>query len=116
MDADQRGQAAAAIDRMLQWSLTQSLQPDGSFTTPGGFDSSVSDAQYYGVSLLTKAGYCSTRPAFWTDRTWPDAHDTCCRVEARLATLDRDIPAAEAARPRLAEAYPRCGAAGASGN
>ena len=75
MDDAQRGQAAAAIERMLHWSLTQSLQPDGSFTTPGGFDSSVSDAQYYGVSLLTKAGYCSTRPAFWTDRGWPDAKD-----------------------------------------
>ena len=115
MDAAQRAEAAAAIDRMLQWSLTRSLQPDGSFVTPGGFDSSVSDAQYYGVSLLTKAGFCSIRPAFWTDRTWPEAQSTCCRIAARLAKLDADIPAAEAARRRLAEAYPRCEAGTASG-
>ncbi len=110
MDAAQRAQAADAIQRMLQWSLTESLQPDGSFTTPGGFDSSVSDAQYYGVSLLTKAGYCSSNKPFWSDRTWPEAHATCCRIAARLTRLDPNVPAAEAARRRLAEAYPGCSA------
>ena len=85
--------------------------PDGAFTTPGGFDSSVSDVQYYGVSLLTKAGYCAKIPAFWTDRTWPDAAATCCRIAHRLDGLRSEIPAAEAARRRLAEAYPGCGAA-----
>ena len=109
MDEAQRTDAAAAIQRMLDWSLTESLQDDGTFVTPGGFDSSVSDAQYYGVSLLTKAGYCSTKPPFWTDRSWPDAHATCCRIAARLDRLDAEIPAAEAARRRLAEAYPNCG-------
>ena len=111
MDEAQRAQAAQAIQRMLDWSLAQSLQPDGSFVTPGGFDSSVSDAQYYGVSLLTKAGYCSTKPPFWTDRSWPEAKSTCCRIAARLEQLDAEIPAAEAARRRLAEAYPGCPAA-----
>lgn len=108
MDDGQRVLSAAAIERLLQWSLRDSLQPDGTFTTPGGFDSSVSDAQYYGVSLLTKAGYCATRPPFWTDRTWPERAETCCRIADRLARLDADIPAAEAARRRLAEAYPLC--------
>ena len=111
MDEAQRAQASSAIERMLDWSLQQSLQPDGSFVTPGGFDSSVSDAQYYGVSLLTKAGYCSTWPPFWTGRSWPEARDTCCRIAARLDRLDAEIPAAEAARRRLAEAYPACGKA-----
>ena len=60
MDETQRAQASAAIGRLLDWSLTESLQPDGAFAAPAGFSSSVSDAQYYGVSLLTKAGYCSS--------------------------------------------------------
>ena len=50
MDDAQRTRSAAAIERMVQWSLRESLEPDGPFTTPGGFDSSVSDAQCYGVS------------------------------------------------------------------
>ena len=60
MGEAERAQASAAIARLLDWSLTESLQPDGAFAAPAGFSSSVSDAQYYGVSLLTKAGYCST--------------------------------------------------------
>jgi hypothetical protein len=100
---------------MLDWSLGQSLQPDGSFATPGGFDSSIADAQYYGVSLLTKAGYCSAKPAFWTDRSWPEAHETCCRIARRLDGLDKEVPAAEAARQRLMEAYPSCRTTAADG-
>jgi hypothetical protein len=108
MDEAQRAQAARAIAGLLDWSLTQSLQPDGSFAAPVGFSSSVSDAQYYGVSLLTKTGYCATHTPFWTDRTWPDAKATCCRIADRLRSFSTQIPAAEAARHRLAEAYPLC--------
>ena len=115
MDEAQRAQAAAAIGRLVDWSLGESLQPDGAFAAPAGFSSSVSDAQYYGVSLLTKAGYCSDRPPFWTDRTWPEAHDTCCRIARRLDGFSAQIPAAEAARRRLKEAYPSCSTATAEG-
>ena len=109
MDEAQQAQAAAAIERLLAWSLGESLQADGLFVAPPGFSSSVSDAQYYGVSLLTKAGYCATKPPFWADRTWPEAHATCCRIAQRLEGFSSSVPAAEAARQRLAEAYPRCG-------
>ena len=108
MDEAQRAQASRAIAGLLDWSLTESLQPDGSFAAPAGFSSSFSDAQYYGVSLLTKAGFCSTKPAFWTDRAWPEAKDTCCRIATRLTELSAQIPAAQAARARLAEAFPLC--------
>ena len=108
MDATQRAAAGEAIQGLLDWSLDQSLQADGSFLASAGFASSVSDAQYYGVSLLTKTGYCSTRPAFWTDRVWPEAKDTCCRIARRLTLFSAQIPAAQAARARLAEAFPLC--------
>jgi hypothetical protein len=110
MDEAQRAQAAAAIGELLDWSLTESLQPDGLFAAPIGFSSSVSDAQYYGVSLLTKTGYCNTEPPFWTDRRWPEAEATCCRIAARLRDFQTVVPAAEAARQRLATAYPVCAA------
>ena len=115
MGEAQRAQASAAIGRLLDWSLTESLQPDGAFAAPAGFSSSVSDAQYYGVSLLTKTGYCSDQPAFWTDRSWPEARSTCCRIAERLQGFSAQIPAAEAARRRLAEAYPGCGTAAQGG-
>ena len=113
MDAAQRTQAATAIQDLLDWSLSpDSLDADGSFVTRMNFDSSVSDAQYYGVSLLTKAGYCSTQRPFWTARTFPEARDTCCRIAARLQSLSAEVPAAQAARDRLASAFPLCGDAG----
>ena len=115
MGEAERAQASAAIARLLDWSLTESLQPDGAFAAPAGFSSSVSDAQYYGVSLLTKTGYCSDQPAFWTDRSWPEARSTCCRIAERLRGFSARIPAAEAARRRLAEAYPACGTAAQGG-
>lgn len=116
MDEGQQAQAARAIAELLDWSLAESLQPDGSFAAPPGFSSSVSDAQYYGVSLLTKAGYCSAKAPFWTDRTWPKAEATCCGIAERLRGFSIQIPAAEAARRRLAEAYPICAAgSGTSG-
>jgi hypothetical protein len=115
MDEALRAQAARAIAGLLDWSLAESLQPDGSFAAPVGFSSSVSDAQYYGVSLLTKSGYCAVRAPFWTNRTWPDAGATCCRIAERLRHFSTQIPAAEAARRRLAEAYPGCPAAPATG-
>jgi hypothetical protein len=108
MDETQRAQAARAVTELLHWTLTDSLQPDGSFAAPAGFSSSVSDAQYYGVSLLTKTGYCSTARPFWTELTWPEAKTTCCRIAERLRGFSAQIPAAEAARRRLAEACPGC--------
>jgi hypothetical protein len=115
MKEAQRAQAARAITELLDWTLTDSLQPDGTFAAPPGFSSSVSDAQYYGVSLLTKTGYCATARPFWTDRTWPDARATCCPVADRLRGFSAQIPAAEAARHRLAQAYPECPEAPAAG-
>jgi hypothetical protein len=115
MDAAQRAQAARAIDGLLHWSLSESLQPDGAFAAPPDVAGSLSDAQYYGVSLLTKTGYCATGKPFWTDQAWPEAATTCCRIAARLRDFNLQVPAAEAARQRLAEAYPACPPAPAAG-
>ena len=90
-------------------------RPTGRPRAPPPFSSSVSDAQYYGVSLLTRTGYCSNQPAFWTDRSWPEARSTCCRIAERLQGFSAQIPAAETARRRLAEAYPVCGSAAQGG-
>lgn len=112
MDEGQRHEAADAVEGLLDWSLSpDSLDASGSFVTRTGFDSSVSDAQYYGVSMLTKAGYCNTKPPFWTGRTFPEAKATCCRIAARLGDLGAEVPAAQAARDRLAVAFPVCGMA-----
>ena len=108
MDEPQRAEAAEAIAGLLDWSLSQSLQADGAFKASAGFASSVSDAQYHGVSLLTRTGFCSTGPSFWTDRVWPEAKQTCCRIAGRLAKFSMQVPAAQVVRRRLAQSFPLC--------
>ena len=108
LDTGQRAQAAAAIDRLLQWSLRETLTEDGRFLPDAEFDGKLSAAYYYGVSLLTKAGYCGADPPFWTDAIWEGAEARCCRIAERLVELDRGDRTAIAARQRLEGAMPHC--------
>ena len=110
VDEARQEQMRTAIGELLDWSLANTLRTDGSFRAEPGFSSSVSDAQYYGVSLLVKAGYCSAQPPFWTGRVWPEAQERCCRIAGYLTTLNQSVPAVQAARDRLAQAYPLCNA------
>ncbi len=70
--AAQREATAAEIQRMLDWCLTQSLQPDGSFK-PRLPDLSTEDAEYYGVEFLVRVGYFDRSKRFWTARDYPEA-------------------------------------------
>jgi hypothetical protein len=108
LGAEAREQAAAAMAALVAWSLAETLRPDGSFEPVPGFDSSYSDAQYYGVSFLTRVGYCSAAPPFWRAAGWPEAPERCCAIAAAVERLDMGVPAARAARDRLARALPGC--------
>jgi len=60
------------IDKMLQWCLTQSLQPDGSFKPHIG-DGSLEEGTCYGASFLGRIGYFDKTERFWTTREFPEA-------------------------------------------
>jgi hypothetical protein len=75
---------AAEIDRMLTWCLHDSLQPDGSFKVNIA-DGSLEDAEYYGASFLSRAGFFDPAQRFWTNRDFPEASE----VKKRILTFAR---------------------------
>jgi hypothetical protein len=68
----QRNEMSNEIDKMLNWCLTVSLQPDGSFKAIPE-DSSIEEAQYYGISFLARIGYFDKSKRFWTNKDFPEA-------------------------------------------
>ncbi len=82
--AAQQKAMAAEIDRMLTWCLHDSLQPDGSFKVNIA-DGSLEDAEYYGASFLSRAGFFDPAQRFWTNRDFPEASE----VKKRILTFAR---------------------------
>lgn len=75
----QRARMSAEIQKMLDWCLTQSLQPDGSFKFNIA-DGSVEDAEYYGAAFLDRIGYFDHSKRFWTDQEFPQAGEVKSRI------------------------------------
>ncbi len=62
---------AEQIQKMLDWCLTKSLQPDGSFALGG--DGSIEENTYFGVAFLSRIGFFDRSRRFWTNRDFPEA-------------------------------------------
>jgi hypothetical protein len=75
MNEVQRRAAAIEIERMLQWCLTESVLPDGSFRAGTGGEDSLEEDEYFGVAFLARAGYFDASRRFWTDQPFPEAEN-----------------------------------------
>src|SRR4029434_4741625 len=83
-----------AIGRMLDWTLEQSLNPDGTFKIDPTFFSSLAADYYFGVSFLYTIGFWDRTRRFWTSAELPDAVTICRLIRARLVELQfRDYEA-----------------------
>ncbi|MBI1777809.1 MAG: hypothetical protein HYR63_20910 [Proteobacteria bacterium] len=86
---EQRQAMGREIDRMLDWCLGQSWQPEGSFRMTG-YDDSLEASYYFGTSFLARVGFFDQSRRFWTDRELPASED----IKAALqASLQRQIAA-----------------------
>ena len=73
--SDARKKAIAIeLHKLLQWCLTESLQPDGSFKMWVG-DNSKEESTYYGASFLVRVGYFDKSKRFWTGEDFPEAEN-----------------------------------------
>jgi hypothetical protein len=103
MSVQQRNAVRAEIGSMLDWAVGESLRADGSFVVVDPtFYNRASDAYYYGVSFLDKAGYWDKSKRFWTDVDFPEAKTHCRAIKGRLETLGLEGESAEAALEKLA--------------
>ena len=81
----QKRTMAAEISRMLDWCLSDSLQPDGSFRLRGYGDDSVEEANYFGVAFLARIGFFDKRRCFWTNQDFPQSAAIRQRLLAYIA-------------------------------
>jgi hypothetical protein len=83
----QRRAMVEQIQRMLDWCLTRSLRPDGSFAQGG--DDSLEENTYFGTAFLSRIGFFDRNRRFWTDHDFPDAPAIRERI-TRYITQHRD--------------------------
>ncbi|TSA18301.1 hypothetical protein D4R75_11400 [bacterium] len=69
---EQRKAMATELEKMLQWCLNESLQPDGSFKSHVA-DGSLEEGIYYGASFLSRIGFFDKAQRFWTDQHFASA-------------------------------------------
>ena len=97
LDDATRQQVRREISRMLEWCLTNSYQPDGSFKV-SNLDDTPGDSFRYGIWFLQETGYFQIKDRFWTDQDFPDSKAVHDRIEAKLRSIGLNDPA-------LKEAY-----------
>ena len=103
MTGKQRLEAAKEIGRMLNWTLTQSLNRDGSFKSDPTFFSSVPADYYFGVSFLDQVGYWDVSNRFWTSETFANNSAVCTLIRSRLLALGLKDPQAMNALEKLSK-------------
>ena len=91
LDAATREQVRAEISRMLNWCLTQSCQPDGSFKV-SDLDETLVDACSYGDSFLNETGFYRREDRFWTDQDFPEAEAIHGKINAERKKLGLSRP------------------------
>jgi len=70
--AAQKQAMTVEIEKMLNWCLTESLKPDGSFE-PVVADGSLEEGESYATSFLARIGFFDKKERFWTSREFPEA-------------------------------------------
>ena len=79
----QKAVIATEIKKMLQWCLSESLQPDGSFkrNEADGADS-LEESTAWGVAFLDRIGFFDQSKRFWTSQEFPEADGIRQRIIA----------------------------------
>ena len=109
MSPAERHRTKTQIRSMIEWSLSNTLEADGSLVADSTFSDSLADEYYFGVSFLDVVGYWQPERRFWTDAPADrDAAATCCRLKHWLEQLDLEGWAAEGAMRKLERSCGQC--------
>ena len=77
--AAQKKALALELNKMIRWTVDESLQPDGSFKRVEA-DGSMEYKTYFGTAFLARAGYFDKSKRFWTDQDFPEAEGVRQRI------------------------------------
>jgi hypothetical protein len=86
LDEAIRRKVRLEISHMLNWCLTESYQPDGSFKI-SDLDDTMGDAYRYGVAFLSETGYFNTKNCFWTDQNFTEAKEVRDHIKSKLLSI-----------------------------
>jgi hypothetical protein len=86
LDAETKEKVGIEITEMLEWCLSKSYKPDGSFKT-SELDDTMGDAFSYGVAFLYEAGYFQSKDRFWTNKNFPEAQTVHERIKAKILSI-----------------------------
>lgn len=93
IDPRRKACVRAAITRMLEWCVTQSIEPGGGFRRESGL---LAATYYYGVRFLDKLGYWDPMKRFWTRDLPPlggvRPSDLAVRLKDAFAVLNDPSP------------------------
>jgi len=102
MTEDQQARTRAELGSMLEWSLSNTLKPDGSFIHDATFSDSLADEYYFGVSFFDVIGYWNPEQRFWSQSDEIESNAVlCCKIWGRIDELGLGGWAAEGAKHKL---------------
>jgi hypothetical protein len=102
MSAPQKDAIRQELAWMLDWSLKNTVLPDGGFRFDPTFSSSLAGAYYFGVSFYDTIGYWNQDHKFWSNEPISQrATEMCCRIKGRLESLGLNGWASLAAHRKL---------------
>jgi hypothetical protein len=91
LDTATKEKVQIAISKMLNWCLSKSYQPDGSFKI-SDLDDTMGDAYSYGVAFLNETGYFQSKGRFWTNQNFPEAKTVHDRIKAKILSIGLNDP------------------------
>ncbi|MBY8974544.1 hypothetical protein KHP62_01915 [Rhodobacteraceae bacterium NNCM2] len=99
---DEKLKIAGKIAEMVDWSVENTLNDDGSFKFDPSFSNSLGAEYYFGVSFLDIVGYWDTEKRFWTDEAFDgEAMELCHKISASLDNVGVSGWQAQGARQKL---------------
>lgn len=109
MTQTQRSQARSALGSMLEWSLSNTVTPDGSFIHDVTFSDSLADEYYFGVSFFDVIGYWNPENRFWLKGDEIEENPAlCCKIWQKIDELKLSGWAAEGAKRKLSRNCSTC--------
>jgi hypothetical protein len=96
MTAEQKTDARKEIRRMLDYCLTKSLRPDGSFNL--GDEGTIGGSFEFPCLFLYEIGFFNKENRYWTSEEFPRAREIAKRIAKKIKELKLDDPESQVAQ------------------
>jgi hypothetical protein len=90
MTPGQKSEAKTQIQRMLDFCLTKSLRPDGSFNLND--EDTIGESFEFPCLFLYEIGFFNKENRYWTTQNFPQAHQIAQRIDKKIKQLKLDDP------------------------